>query len=69
MNTLTIELPEDLAGWLRDRAAKTGLTQQEIVQAQLAKAHREDAENPWAKYAGVIEGPPDLSTREGFGPR
>ena len=66
MNTLTVELTEDLEGWLNDRAAKTGLTHEQIVQAQLEEARLASLEKPWMKYVGCIEGPPDLSQRKGY---
>lgn len=69
MSTITVELTDDLAGWLADRAAKTGQTHNEFVQAQLEKARLESLEKPWMKYVGCIEGPPDLSMREGFDQR
>lgn len=70
MNPMTIEISEDLRGWLRDQAAKLGMTEEDLIIAELQKAHSEYLENPWAKYAGIVKGlPQDLSTREGFGSR
>ena len=66
MNTLTVELTEDLAGWLNDRAVKTGRTQEEIVRAQLEEARRASLEKPWMKLVGCMEGPSDLSQRKGY---
>ena len=66
MNTLTVELTEDLAGWLNDRAAKTGQTQEEIARAQLEEARLASLEKPWMKLVGCMEGPPDLSQRKGY---
>ena len=55
MNTLTVELTEDLAGWLNDRAAKTGQTQEEIARAQLEEARLASLEKPWMKLVGCME--------------
>ena len=64
-HTLTIRLQRDLAEWLQDEAAKTGVPQGQIVREQLEKA-RASAAQPFMRLAGSIRGPRDLSTRKGF---
>ena len=64
-NTLTIRLPEDLANWLEETSRKTGIPRGRIVKMELERA-QQTAERPFLRHAGVIEGPPDLSTRKGF---
>ena len=38
MSTVTIQLPEEHALWLKERAAKTGRTPDEIVREQIEEA-------------------------------
>ena len=68
-HTLTVRLQKDLAEWLEDEAAKTGLSQGRIVREQLEKA-RAASDQPFMRLAGCISGGPrDLSTRKGFSKR
>ena len=69
MSTVTIQLPEEHALWLKERAVKTGRSQDEIVREQIEEAMAKVPNRAWRKYIGCIDGPEDLSTREGFGPR
>ena len=62
-NTLTIRLPEDLAQWLEERARKTGVSRGKIVRMELDRA-RKSAKQSFMRWAGTIEGPPDLSMRK-----
>lgn len=64
-NTLTVRLPEDLADWLDETARKTGVSRGAVVRRELEKA-RKSSKRPYMRWAGVIEGPPDLSMRKGF---
>ena len=68
-NTLSVRLPEDLALWLKETAEQTGRTQGELVRLHLEKARASSNEKPWMALAGSVEGPRDLSMREGFGKR
>jgi predicted DNA-binding protein len=65
-NTITIRLPEELAEWLRSTARKTGLPVGRLVRDQLELAKRETGDKPFLRYAGVMSGPPDLSSRKGY---
>ena len=65
-NTLTIRLPQDLAGWLEEAAQRSGLSRGEVVRRELERARRA-AKKPWMRLVGCIENrPADLSMRKGF---
>ena len=68
-STITIRLPEELATWIEKIAETTGQTRSEVVRMHLEHARLAREEKPWMKLIGCMEGPPDLSMREGFGPR
>ncbi|MBU6409452.1 MAG: hypothetical protein KGR98_03595 [Verrucomicrobia bacterium] len=64
--TLTIRLGKELASWLGETAARTGLSQGRIVREQLGMAKSAKEEQPFMRLAGSIRGlPPDLSRRKG----
>jgi hypothetical protein len=67
-HTLTIRLHKDLAEWLEDEAAKTGVSQGQIVRDELEKA-RSTARQPFMRLAGSVRGTRDLSARKGFSKR
>lgn len=68
-HTLTVRLHKDLADWLEDEAAKTGVSQGQIVREQLEKA-REAHTQRFMRLAGSVRGRPrDLSARKGFSKR
>ena len=64
-NTLTIRLPEELAEWLEERSRKTGIPRGRIVRMELERAQKA-SDRPFLRLAGVVDGPPGLSTRKGF---
>ena len=64
--TLTVRLPEELAVWLEESAARAGVSQAQIVREQLEKARAGDDRKPFMRLAGMVEGDSDLSTRKGF---
>ena len=68
-STVTVSLTPDLAVWLEQMAQRTGKTEEEVVQTQLDEARKRIEERPWLALAGTLEGPPDLSMREGYDPR
>ena len=41
-NTITIRVPEPLAAWLQEKAARTGISQGQIVREQLERVRRGD---------------------------
>jgi predicted DNA-binding protein len=67
-HTLTVRLQKDLAEWLEAEAAKTGVSQGQIVREQLEKA-KSGSTQPFMRLAGAVRRPRDLSTRKGFSKR
>jgi hypothetical protein len=65
-DTITIRLTPELAAWLRTTARKTGIPMGRLVRDQLELAKRETGDQPFLRYAGVMSGPPDLSSRKGY---
>jgi len=65
-DTITIRLTPELAAWLRATARKTGMPMGRLVRDQLELAKRETGDKPFLRYAGVMSGPPDLSSRKGY---
>jgi hypothetical protein len=64
-NTITVRLPEDLAGWLDSASRKAGVPRGRIIRDQLELARRREKQ-AFLRLAGSVEGPRDLSTRKGF---
>jgi hypothetical protein len=67
-NTLSVRLPQELLDRLREKARRTGLPVGRVVRQFLeaSLSDEKDKVQPWMKYAGTIDGPPDLSSRKGF---
>ncbi len=65
-NTITIRLSKDLAAWLENAAAKSGVSQGKIVRDQLEKARTSNAKQAFMRLAGSVRGPKNLSKRKGF---
>ena len=65
-NTLTIRLPKDLAAWLEETSARTGVPQGRIVRDALETVRAGNQARPWMRLAGCIRGARDLSCRKGF---
>jgi hypothetical protein len=63
---ITICLSKDLAAWLEDTAAKSGVSQGKLVRDQLEKARASNGAQPFMRLAGTVRGPKDLSKRKGF---
>ena len=65
--TITVRLNKELAAWLEDTAARTGVPQGKIVRDQLEKARADRGTQEFMKLVGCIHGGPrDLSKRKGF---
>ncbi len=64
--TITVRLTKELADWLEETAAKTGVSQGRIVRDQLARAKAAAASQAFMRLAGAVRGPKDLSARKGF---
>ena len=65
-HTLTVRLDKDLAAWLEETAARTGVSQGRIVREQLEKAKQANRHKPFMRLAGTMRGPRDLSQRKGY---
>jgi len=65
-HTITIRLTRELAAWLEEQAATTGVPQGKIVRDQLEKAKATSARQPFMRLAGSVRGAKDLSSRKGF---
>ena len=68
-HTITVRLTRELAEWLEQQAATTGVPQGKIVRDQLEKAKATSARQPFMRLAGSVRGPKDLSSRKGFARR
>jgi predicted DNA-binding protein len=64
-NTITVRLPEDLAGWLEAASREAGVPRGRIIRELLELARRRE-EQPFMHIAGSVEGARDLSSRKGF---
>jgi predicted transcriptional regulator len=65
-HTITVRLDDDLARWLEETAAKTGVAQGKIIRDQLEQAKALAKSKPFMRLAGTVKGPRDLSRRKGF---
>ena len=65
-HTITIRLGRELAAWLEQAAARTGVPQGRIVREQLEKARAGASPPSFMRLAGSVRGPRDLSRRKGF---
>jgi hypothetical protein len=65
-HTITIRLTPELATWLEETAAQTGVSQGRIIREQLERAKLGGPVRPFMRLAGSIRGPRDLSSRKGF---
>jgi hypothetical protein len=64
--TITVRLTKELAAWLEQVAATTGVPQGRIIRDQLEKAKAGAARQSFMRLAGAVRGPRDLSSRKGF---
>lgn len=65
-HTITVRLEADLATWLEQESANTGMSQGKIVRDQLEKAKAGGSVRPFMRLAGAARGARDLSSRKGF---
>lgn len=65
-HTITIRLTNELAEWLEETAARTGISQGQLVREQIEKAKAAAANRAFMRLAGSVRGPRDLSRRKGF---
>ena len=64
--TITVRLTKDLADWLEQTAAETGVSQGKLVRDQLEKAKAAASSQAFMSLAGAVRVPKDLSSRKGF---
>jgi predicted transcriptional regulator len=67
--TLTVRISTELASWLEQVAARTGVSQGKIVRDQLEQAKATSSQRPFMRLAGCVRGARDLSSRKGFSRR
>lgn len=67
-NTVTVRVPKALSLWLREKSARTGIPQGQIIREQLEYIRKGDKDaRKFMRLAGSIRGGPrNLSTRKGF---
>jgi hypothetical protein len=65
-HTITIRLKEDLAKWLEETSARTGISQGQLIREQIEKAKAAGVNRAFMRLAGAVRGPKDLSRRKGF---
>jgi len=66
-HTITIRLNKELARWLENTAAKTGVSQGQLVRDQLERARASASSKQFMELSGSIRGlPKSLSRRKGF---
>jgi hypothetical protein len=64
-HTITVRLTKELAAWLEETAAESGVSQGKIVRDQLEQAKARGTRS-FMRLAGTVRGPKDLSRRKGF---
>jgi hypothetical protein len=64
--TLTVRLTKELAAWLEQTAAETGVSQGKLVRDQLERARAAASSQVFMRLAGAVRGHRDLSERKGF---
>jgi hypothetical protein len=64
--TITIRLPKDLASWLEETAATSGVSQGRIIRDQLERSRASRGSKSFMRLAGSVAGASDLSKRKGF---
>ena len=65
-HTVTLRVPDDLAAWLQETAARAGVSQGHLVREKLEQARKGESSRPFMRLAGTVKGPKDLSSRKGF---
>ena len=65
-HTITVRLTVELARWLEETAARTGISQGQLIREQICKAKANNNTRGFMRLAGTVRGPRDLSRRKGF---
>jgi hypothetical protein len=64
--TISVRLSEELAAWLEESAARSGVSQGKLIRDQLEKARASGEGQSFLRLAGAVDGPEGLSKRKGF---
>jgi hypothetical protein len=64
--TITVRLTRELAEWLEHAAARSGVSQGQIIRDELERSRAQRAGKSFLRLAGAMRGPRDLSSRKGF---
>lgn len=64
--TLSIRLTRDLADWLEQAAARSGVSQGRLVREGIEKLRAATGSKGFMRLAGAVRGPRGLSRRKGF---
>jgi Ribbon-helix-helix protein, copG family len=65
-HTITIRINKELASWLEELSAKSGVSQGQLIREQLEKARSARSSQPFMRLAGSVRGAAKLSKRKGF---
>jgi hypothetical protein len=65
-HTITVRLGEELAAWLAEAAAQSGVSQGKLIRDQLEKARASGEARGFLRLAGAVSGAKNLSRRKGF---
>ena len=65
-HTITIRLTKELAAWLAEVAARSGVSQGKLVRDELERIRAGGSEKGFMRWAGCVRGPKTLSKRKGF---
>jgi predicted transcriptional regulator len=63
--TLSVRLPDELARWVEEKAATSGRSRGSLVKEALESIRSKETKS-FMRFAGTLQGPPDLSRRKGF---
>ncbi len=64
--TITARVSKELAAWLENASAKSGISQGKLVRDQLEKARDTNGGRAFMRLVGAVRGPKNLSKRKGF---
>ena len=64
--TLSIRLTKELADWLEQAAARSGVSQGRLIREGIEKLKASSGTKGFMRLAGALRGPRDLSRRKGF---
>lgn len=65
-HTMTVRVPKELAKWLEETAATSGISQGRLIREQLEKARAGGRDQSFMRLAGTVQGAVDLSSSKGF---